>query len=152
MGLLLRKKKRHTLKHQVIVVRRRKRPGPAGGGQRHRRRLRIAAVSPAFGGRTHDKAVYDQTQAVLPRGVPCYADTAYLGTTCRVPVRTPPEGELTRRQRQGNRRLARKRVVAEHGIGKMRIWRIAAERYRNPRRSHTLMLKNIAGLHNCMFS
>jgi len=42
--------------------------------------------------------------------------------------------------------------VVEHGIGKMKVWRIAAERYRNPRRCHTLMMKNIAGLHNLMFA
>jgi hypothetical protein len=41
---------------------------------------------------------------------------------------------------------------AEHGIGKRKIWRIAAERYRNPTRRHTLILKNVAGLHNLMFS
>ena len=46
----------------------------------------------------------------------------------------------------------RKRIAAEHGIGKMKIWRIAAERYRNPTRRHTLILKNVAGLHNLMFS
>jgi hypothetical protein len=145
------KSKRHTLKHQVLVARRRKKTGPAPPGQAQVRRLRVLAISPAFGGRVHDKHIYDQTRAVLPRGVQGYGDTAYLGTPCRVPVRKPPEGELTRRQKRGNRRLAQKRVAVEHGIGKMKIWRIAAERYRNPRRGHTLMLKNIAGLHNRMF-
>jgi hypothetical protein len=28
------------------------------------------------------------------------------------------------------------------------VWRIAAERYRNPRRGHTLMMKNVAGMRN----
>ena len=48
--------------------------------------------------------------------------------------------------------MSRRRVVAEHGIGKMKVWRIAAERYRNPRRRHTLIMKNVAGLHNLMFA
>ena len=43
------KKRRHTLKHQVVVVRKRKAPGRAG----QRRRVRIAAVSRAFPGKTH---------------------------------------------------------------------------------------------------
>jgi len=34
----------------------------------------------------------------------------------------------------------------------MRVWRIAAERYRNPRRCHTLMTRNVAGLRNVMFA
>jgi hypothetical protein len=35
---------------------------------------------------------------------------------------------LSARQKAGNRRVARRRVGAEHGIGKLKIWRIAAER------------------------
>jgi hypothetical protein len=141
------KKRRHTLKHQVVVVRKRKRPGR--GGQP--RRVRIAAVSRAFPGKTHDKKIYDATGAVCPPGVPRTGDTAYLGTGLRTPTRRPPKGQLTARQKAGNRRVSRRRIVAEHGIGKMKVWRIASERYRNPRRRHTLTIKNVAGLHNLMY-
>ena len=58
----------------------------------------------------------------------------------------------TPRQKAGNRRVGRKRVAVEHGIGKVQVWRIAAERRRNPRRRHTLVMKNVAGLHNRMFA
>jgi hypothetical protein len=142
------KKRRHTLKHQVVVVRKRKSPGRAG----QRRRVRIAAVSRAFPGRTHDKKVYDATSTVCPPDVKRTGDTAYLGTGLCTPRRRPPKGQLTPRQKAGNRRVSRRRIVVEHGIGKMKVWRIAAERYRNPRRRHTLMMKNIAGLHNLMFA
>ena len=142
------KKKRHTIKHQVVVVRKRKRPGR--GGPRPRK-VRIAAVSGAAPGSTHDKKVYDRSRLELPPGVPGAGDTAYLGTGLRVPARRPRGRPLTRRQKAGNRRLARRRVAVEHGIGKMKVWRIAADRYRNPRPRHTLMLKNVAGLHNRMF-
>jgi hypothetical protein len=142
------KKKRHTLKHQVVVVRKRKQPGRAG----QKRRVRIAAVSRAFPGKTHDKKVYDRARVVCPRGVPRTGDTAYIGTGLCTPKRRPPKGALTARQKAGNRRVSRRRIVAEHGIGKMKVWRIAAERYRNPRRRHTLTIKNVAGLHNLMFS
>ena len=142
------KKKRHTLKTQVVVVRRRKRPGPGAKP----RRLRIAAVSPTFPGRVHDKRVYDRTRVVAPPGVARYGDTAYLGTGLTVPARKPRGGSLTPRRKAGNRRLARRRVAVEHGIGKLKIWRIVAERYRNPVRRHTLIQKNVAGLHNLMFA
>ena len=146
------KKKRHTIKHQVVVARKRKPPGPAPGGRPEPRRVRVAAVSPAHGGRTHDKRVYDRTRAACPAGVPRAGDSGYRGTALRTPHRKPPKGRLTPRQRRGNRRLARRRVAAEHGIGKMKIWRVAADRYRNPRRRHTLILKNVAGLHNLMYA
>jgi len=141
------KKKRHTLKHQVVVVRKRKTPGRAG----QRRRVRIAAVSGAFPGKTHDKKVYDRTRVTCPPGVKRTGDTAYLGTGLETPRRRPAKGTLTARRKAGNRRVSKRRIVVEHGIGKMKVWRIAAERYRNPRRCHTLMMKNIAGLHNRMF-
>ena len=68
--------------------------------------------------------------------------------------RTPPlpKGALTPRRKAGDRRVSRRRIVVEHGIGKMKVWRVAAERWRNPRRRHTLMMKNVAGLHNRMFA
>jgi len=142
------KKKRHTLKTQVVVTRVRKRPGVRG----QRRRVRIAAVSKTFPGSTHDKKVYDRTGVRLPPGVAGCGDTAYLGTELKTPRRKPRGGELTRRQKAGNRRVSRRRIVVEHGIGKMKVWRVAAERWRNPRRRHTLMMKNVAGLHNRMFA
>ena len=139
------KKKRHTLKHQVVVVRKRKRRG-------QRRRVRIAAVSPVFPGSTHDKRVYDRARVVVPPGVRRTGDTAYLGTPLETPTRKPRKGSLTARQKRRNRRVSKRRIVVEHGIGKMKIWRVAAERYRNPRRCHTLMMKNVAGLHNRMYA
>ena len=45
-----------------------------------------------------------------------------------------------------------RRVVAEHGIGKMKVGRVASERYRNPVGRHTLIMKNVAGLHNLMYA
>jgi DDE superfamily endonuclease len=142
------KRKRHTLKHQVVVVVRRKKPGPGAKP----RRVRVAAVSAAFPGKTHDKKVYDRTRVIAPPGVKRTGDTGYLGTGLATPRRRPPRGALTARQGAGNRRVSRRRVVVEHGIGKMKVWRIAAERYRNPRRRHTLIIKNVAGLHNLMFA
>jgi hypothetical protein len=144
------KKKRHTLKNQVVAARRRKRAGRRK--QKEKRRVRIAAVSPTAPGKVHDKKVYDRTRVIVPRGVQGYGDTGYQGAGLRTPVKKKPKQELSRRQRRGNRRLSRKRIAVEHAIGKMKIWRIAAERYRNPVRRHTLILKNVAGLHNLMFS
>src|SRR5262245_14865076 len=146
------KKKRHTLKAQVVVVRKRKRAGRREAGQRQKRRLRIAAVSPTAPGKVHDKKVYDRAKVLIPPGVAAYGDSGYQGTALRTPAKRKPKRRLTRRQRRGNRRLSRKRVAAEHAIGKMKVWRVAAERYRNPVRRHTLILKNVAGLHNLMFS
>ena len=84
--------------------------------------------------RVHDKTAYDRTRVTAPPGVARSGDTAYKGTPLRTPHKKPPKGTLARRQKRANRRLARRRVVAEHAIGKMKIWRVAADRFRNPPR------------------
>ena len=142
------KKKRHTLKTQVVVVRRTK---PPGRGEKTRK-VRIAAVCPSVPGKVHDKKLYDRSRVVGPPDAKRTGDTAYLGTGLKTPTRKPRGGELTATQKAENRRVARRRVVAEHGIGKMKVWRVASERYRNPVSRHTLIMKNVAGLHNLMFA
>lgn len=139
------KKKRHTIKHQVVVVRKKKRG-------RGKRKVRVAAVGKAAPGKTHDKRMYDRSRLELPDGVQGVGDSGYQGTDLEVPHKRPRGGALTRRQKKRNRRLSRRRIVVEHGIGKMKIWRIVADRFRNPRRTHTVIMKNVAGLHNVMFS
>jgi hypothetical protein len=135
------KKKRHTVKHQVVVTRARKGPG-------EKQRVRIKAVSKAAKGRAHDKKVYDRSRLRIPSGVPKPGDSGYQGSDLRVPKKKPRNGRLSDEEKRANRVLAKERIVAEHGIGKMKIWRIAADRYRNPPRRHTVMMKNVAGLHN----
>jgi DDE superfamily endonuclease len=70
----------------------------------------------------------------------------------KTPARKPRGGKLTGARKEANRVISRRRVAAEHGIGKMKVWRIASERYRNPNRRHTLIMKNVAGLHNLMYA
>jgi DDE superfamily endonuclease/Helix-turn-helix of DDE superfamily endonuclease len=142
------KKRRHTIKTQVVVVRRTKPPGPGVKA----RKVRIAAVCPSCPGKAHDKKLYDRSRVIGPRDAKRTGDTAYLGTGLKTPTRKPRGGELTEGQKAENRKVSRRRVVAEHGIGKMKVWRVAAERYRNPVGRHTLILKNVAGLHNVMYA
>jgi hypothetical protein len=142
------KKKRHTIKTRVGVVRRTQPPGPGA----EPREVRIAAVCPSVPGKAHDKKLYDRSRVVAPRDAKRTGDTAYLGTGLTTPTRKPRRGEPTEGRKSENRRVARRRVVAEHGIGKMKVWRVAAERYRNPVGRHTLIMKDVAGLHNLMFA
>jgi len=142
------KKKRHTVKHQVVVVKKRKKRGRG----KKKQKLRIAAVSRAFFGKTHDKKIYEEARITSTPGARRVGDTAYIGTAVHTPRKKPRGKELKPRWRKSNRKLASGRVVVEHGIGKMKIWRICSDRYRGKRSGHTLMFKNIAGLHNLMFA
>lgn len=141
------KKKRHTMKTQVIVVRKKKKREE----KKEKRRVRIAVVSASTEGKEHDKKLYDRCRTWFPPDVEVIGDSGYQGTTMKTPVKKPKNGALTGPQKQANKQLSQKRIVAEHGIGKMKIWRIAADKYRNPRGRHTVKMKNVAGLHNRMF-
>lgn len=131
------KKKRHTVKHQVVVDQR--------GG--------IRAVSRAYPGPVHDKTVYEREQVQMPSGVDKTGDSGYQGVGgMQTPIKKPRNGTLTPAQKQYNRTLARSRIVVEHTLRRMKIFRILAYRFRNPRHRHTLIFKNVAGLHNLMFA
>lgn len=140
------KKKRHTIKHQVVVVKKRKKNGHG------KRKLRIAAVSKACTGKTHDKRMYEKARSHAPPGVEGNGDLGFLGTSLTVPIKKPKGKELTKEQKLSNHRHSSQRIIAEHGIGKMKIWRICRDQFRGRRKDHTLMFKNIAGFHNLMFA
>ncbi len=135
------KKKRHTIKHQVVVAKVRDR----------KERVRIKAISPSYYGKTHDKKIYDKTKTMEPSGVPKYGDSAYMGTGIIVPKKKPRGGKLTEEEKEYNRIHASLRIRIEHAIGKMKIWRIISERYRNRLKDHITVVKNVAGLHNLMY-
>lgn len=138
------KKKRHTIKHQVVVTKLKKKG--------KKTKIRIKAVSKAFSGKNHDKEIYIQARTTSPPKIPRYGDKGYQGTSLIIPHKKPKGALLTRTQKEWNHIHSSVRIVVEHGIGKMKIWRMASDRYRNKRNHHTVMMKNIAGLQNIMFA
>ena len=138
------KKKRHTIKHQIATTKLKKKG--------KRTKVRIKAVSKAFCGKTHDKEMYVRTRTTSPPKTPGYGDKGYQGTALTTPHKKPKGASLTKAQKEWNSIHSSLRIVVEHGIGKMKIWRMASDRYRNKRNHHTVMMKNIAGLQNMMFA
>jgi len=131
------KKKRHTIKHQIVVD----------------KKGRIRAVSRAHKGKVNDKKVYDKEKIEIPPEVPQTGDKGYQGVPgMRTPFKKPRGGTLTKEQKQHNRALGKARIVVEHTLGKMKIFKILSYRFRNPRNRHALVFKNVAGLHNLMFA
>ena len=106
------------------------------------------AVSKSHHGSRHDKKVYDRARVLSPPGTIRAGDTAYIGTSVKTPHKKPKGKKLTDEQKRYNKAFSSRRVVAEHAIGRMKRYQILAQRFRNPRRTHTLILKNIAGLAN----
>jgi hypothetical protein len=127
------KKKRHTLKSQVVV----------------NGRTRQVLCTAHARGPVHDFALYQRSNLEPHESLEVLADSGYEGLQkLHGKGRTPRKSELTDEQRQSNKELARRRVVVEHIIRSLKIFRILAERYRNRRRRFSLLFNLIAGLYN----
>lgn len=130
------KKKKHTIKHQIIVS----------------RTGRIKAVGNSATGKTHDKKDYRNKKFIIPPKLRTKGDLGYQGTSIEVPIKKKKNQKLTKEQKAFNRQHSRERIVVEHVFAKMKIFKVLSERFRNPLKSHNLIFKNIAGIHNVMYA
>ena len=104
-------------------------------------------------GPVHDFALYKQSKVEPHASLEVLADSGYQGLSklhekSQTPRKKPRKAELTDEQKQSNRELARRRVVVEHVIRRLKIFRILAERYRNRRKRFSMRFNLIAGLYN----
>lgn len=131
------KKKKHTIKNQLTVS----------------RNGRILTVSRSVPGSKHDKKLHDESHLIYARNTKPIADLGYFGTEgITMPNKKPKGKELTLEQKQFNRELSKQRIKIEHTIGRMKVFQILSQRYRNVVAGHSLVFKNIAGLHNLIYA
>jgi len=126
------KKKRHPLTSQVVT--------DAKG--------EILDLDPGHRGPTADKRGYEQS--TVEEQYPStqkQGDLAYQGIAgVSVPHKKPPGGRLTEEQRAENRRLAAVRVHVEHGIRRIKGWRIVRDDYRLALGLFPLIASTVVGL------
>lgn len=112
------KKKRHTLKTQVVT--------DAQG--------EILEIDAGHRGPKADIRIYEESG--VDQRYPDVEKTADKGyqsadySTLHTPHKKPKGGELTPEQRDENRRLAQQRIYVEHGIRRIKGWRILRDEYR----------------------
>jgi hypothetical protein len=112
------KKKKHTVKNAVIAT----------------ACCLILYVSITFYGKVHDKRIADENYNI-PEGFTLYQDTGYQGyrpegVIIIQPVKKPPKKELTKEQKESNRRISSARVRIEHTIGSVKRYRIVKDECR----------------------
>ena len=131
------KKKRYTQKAQVII-----------------RQSTMQIIATAFGtGSKHDYRLFKENYAGIAQDILCLADTGYLGinklhANSRIPAKKSKLHPLTALQKDANRELASQRIFVEHVIGKLKVFRILSERYRNRRKRFGLRFNLIASIYN----
>jgi hypothetical protein len=136
------KKKAHTLKSQVAV-------DEESG--------RIVDVSDSVPGRWADIKLLRRSRLMkrLPGGVGGIGDLGYTGIrdvhpSGACPRRKPRGKERPPEDRKYNRAFSRRRIVVEHGIGRLRRFRAVAHVNRHRRHGHAVRVRAIAGLVNRM--
>ena len=80
-------------------------------------------------------------------------DSGYLGlrkvhSNSELPRKSSKLKPLTKKEKRMNLKLSKIRVAIEHVIGKIKVFRIISERYRNRRKYHDLRMKLICGIYN----
>jgi IS5 family transposase len=104
-------------------------------------------------GKTHDFKVFTKSKLPLGEKTKLKADSGYQGvqqvhSNSEVPKKSSKHKPLTEKEKAANLKLAKERVVVEHVIGRIKVFRILAERYRNRRTKHTQRVKLICGIYN----
>jgi len=104
-------------------------------------------VGPAHHGRKHDKRIYDETRVDRPPDVLVLGDLGYLGTSLEIPFKVSKKHPLNQEQKSYNTWHARLRIGVEHGICRMKKFKIFADIHRNNGQVN-MIAKNVGALAN----
>ena len=104
-------------------------------------------------GSKHDFQLFKDDQLEFTKHTRILADAGYQGLAelhenCQTPFKKSKYHPLTKREKQRNRALARKRILIEHIFRKLKVFRILSERYRNRRKRFALRFNLIAAIYN----
>ena len=104
-------------------------------------------------GKEHDFHLFKRSRVKLKKETQCLADKGYQGiqklhANSQLPKKKRKGEQLNQLDREKNQSLERTRGICEHIIGRLKVFKILAERYRNRRRRFGLRFNLIAGLYN----
>ncbi len=98
-------------------------------------------------GATSDLTIWRESQKELSEIQEFQGDKAYVGEIrIDTPDKKPKNKDITRSQKKENQKKARKRVVVEHLIRLVKIFRISGERFRLRASSYESVIMTVCGL------
>ncbi len=104
-------------------------------------------------GKTNDYALFKNSRTVVNCSIRSLADSGYQGLEKRqqnsqTPTKRSMHHPLTPEEKACNRAIARERIVCEHIIRRLKVFRILSERYRNRRKRFGLRFNLLATICN----
>lgn len=104
-------------------------------------------------GRRHDYHLYKKSNVHIHEQTEIIVDTGYQGLQdihlkTRKPKKKSKKNPLSKTDKKNNNIISSDRVMVEHVIRKIKIFRIMGERYRNRRKRFGLRLNLIAAIYN----
>jgi hypothetical protein len=135
---IIRVKKSHTIKNVLL----------AGAHKK------IVFLSETYAGSIHDKKIADEAEIEFEKTIELLQDSGFQGYSPENAIIVMPHKklkgkELTPQQKQENKNKASQRVLIEHAIGGVKVWRIVKDKirsYRHILRDEVMLIA--CGLHN----
>lgn len=126
------KKKMHTLKNQFIVL-------PGGED--------IVDVCLGTLGKTSDINLFRETRSKFADTQKFIGDKAYIGDDAiTTPHKKTKNTEISELQKQENKQLSSRRIVVEHMICRVKIFRVASDKFRLARHRYSQVIMTVCGL------
>jgi hypothetical protein len=104
-------------------------------------------------GKQHDFKIFKKTGTVIEPSIELQGDRGYQSiakfhSNSKTPVKKLKKKALSKENKTFNKNLSSSRVVIEHVIGRLKVFRILSESYRNRRKRFNLRLNLAAGIYN----
>ena len=104
-------------------------------------------------GKCADFALYKRSRSILTLCGSALADSGYQGLeklykNSQTPKKKSKHHPLSEEEKARNREISRQRIFCEHMIGRLKVFRILCERYRNRRKRFGLRFNLIAAICN----
>ena len=131
------KKKRHTLKTQIVVD----------------KKSSLIVCTNFCNGKKHDFKLFKDSRVRWVQKIKGIVDSGYTGikklqSSSLLPKKRSKGKALSKEEKRANRTISSERVLNENVIGRLKRFRILADKYRNRRKRFGLRFNLIAGIYN----
>ena len=104
-------------------------------------------------GKRHDFRQFKELNLKIHKSKQLIADTGYQGLqkihkNTLLPLKRKRNQLLTKEQKLYNKEVSKQRMLVENIIGKVKIFKIISDKYRNRRKRFGLRFNLIAGIYN----